>query len=275
MSLTLINGSPADTIPADDRGLAYGDGVFRTLAARAGQVILWRRHYDKLSADCRSLSIVPPLESLLHDYLRSILKHMPDCAIRITVTRGSGGRGYVLPGNVTPRRIVAASPIPEYPADQAIRGVKVRYCEQRLALQPRLAGIKHLNRLENVLARAEWHDPAIAEGLLLDVDGCVIEGTRCNLFLMEKGVLVTPDLSRCGVAGVTRDAVIEQAERHDIPCRVEPVSCERLQAADEILLVNSLIGVWPVAVLEGRTWHDFGMAVRVQKWLHDLADAPA
>jgi 4-amino-4-deoxychorismate lyase len=111
--------------------------------------------------------------------------------------------------------------------------------------------------------------------LLLDVDGCVIEGTRCNLFLMEKGVLVTPDLSRCGVAGVTRDAVIEQAERHDIPCRVEPVSCERLQAADEILLVNSLIGVWPVAVLEGRTWHDFGMAVRVQKWLHDLADAPA
>jgi 4-amino-4-deoxychorismate lyase len=207
--------------------------------------------------------------------LRSILKHMPDCAIRITVTRGSGGRGYALPGNVTPRRIVAASPIPEYPADQAIRGVKVRYCEQRLALQPRLAGIKHLNRLENVLARAEWHDPAIAEGLLLDVDGCVIEGTRCNLFLMEKGVLVTPDLSRCGVAGVTRDAVIEQAERHDIPCRVEPVSCERLQAADEILLVNSLIGVWPVAVLEGRTWHDFGMAVRVQKWLHDLADAPA
>jgi len=275
MSLTLINGSPADTIPADDRGLAYGDGIFRTLAARAGKVILWRRHYEKLSADCRSLSIVPPLESLLQDDLRWILQRMPDCAIRITVTRGSGGRGYALPGDVIPRRIVAASPIPEYPADHAKHGVKVRYCEQRLALQPRLAGIKHLNRLENVLARAEWHDPSIAEGLLLDVDGRVIEGTRCNLFLVEKGVLVTPDLSRCGVSGVTRDAVIGLAARQAIPCRVEPVSCERLQAADAIFLVNSLIGVWPVAALEGRTWHDFEMAVRVQKWLHALADAPA
>ena len=275
MSLTIINGKPGDTVPVDDRGLAYGDGVFRTMAARAGQASLWHRHYAKLSADCQALAIAPPDETLLHEDLRWILQRMPDCAIRITITRGSGGRGYALPEAVTPRRIISASPIPEYPSAHTTRGVKVRYCEQRLALQPRLAGIKHLNRLENVLARAEWHDPSVAEGLLLDVDGFVIEGTRCNLFLMEGGVLVTPDLSRCGVAGVTRDAVIEQALSHGIPCRLEPVSRERLQNADEVFLVNSLIGVWPVATLHGRTWHLFDTASRVRQWLQALADATA
>lgn len=275
MALILVNGTPADAIPADDRGFAYGDGVFRTLAVRAGAVPLWSRHYAKLAADCRALAIEPPSETVLRADVRLIAARMPDCALRITVTRGSGGRGYALPVTVTPRRVVAASPLPGYPVAYATQGVAIRYCAQRLALQPRLAGIKHLNRLENVLARAEWDDAAIAEGLLCDVEGSVIEGTRCNLFLMECGVLVTPDLSRCGVAGVTRDAIIELAASNGMPCRIEPISRERLEAADEVLLVNSLIGIWPVARLEGRSWTTFDAAVRVRQWLDALRDASA
>ena len=122
------------------------------------------------------------------------------------------------------------------------------------------------------LARAEWADPEIAEGLLCDSNDHVIEGTRCNLFLVEQGKLVTPDLSRCGVAGVTRDAIIELAEKNGMACRIETVSRERLEAADEVLLVNSLIGVWPVARIETRTWDRFETATRVRKWLHVLAD---
>lgn len=273
MALTFVDGAQADSIPADDRGFAYGDGVFRTLAVRAGKAPLWDRHYAKLAADCRALAITPPAETLLLEDLRQIAARMPDCALKITVTRGSGGRGYAMPGTVIPRRIVAASPLPDYPAEYVTHGVSVRYCRQRLALQPALAGIKHLNRLENVLARSEWQDPAIAEGLMLDNEDAVIEGTRCNLFLVEQGnVLITPDLSRCGVAGVTRDAVIEQAEKNGMTCRIETVSRERLEAADAVLLVNSLIGVWPVARIEARTWDRVETATRVRKWLHELAD---
>lgn len=273
MTLILVNGEPADSIPADDRGFAYGDGVFRTLAMRDGAVPLWTRHYAKLASDCRALGIDTPSESDLHADIRRVAGRMSDCALRITVTRGSGGRGYGLPETVAPRRIVAASALPQYPAECTVYGVAVRYCTLRLAAQPRLAGIKHLNRLENVLARAEWNDPQIAEGLLCDTDGSVIEGTRCNLFLVERGVLVTPDLSRCGVAGVIRDAIIELAPTHGMACRMEPVSRERLEAADEVMLVNSLIGVWPVARLEGRNWAAFDTAPRLRQWLDALDDA--
>ena len=272
MALTLVDGQPADTLPADDRGLAYGDGVFRTLAVRAGRALLWKRHYAKLTVDCRALGISVPDQTLLLADLRHITTDMPDCALKITVTRGSGSRGYAMPGTVIPRRIVAASPLPDYPTVFATQGVSVRYCRQRLALQPALAGVKHLNRLENVLARAEWHDPSIAEGILMDTEGAIIEGTRCNLFLVERGQLITPDLARCGVAGVSRDAVIEQAEKNGMGCRIETVSRERFEAADEVLLVNSLIGSWPVARIEERIWDRFETATRVRKWLHELAD---
>lgn len=267
MSMTLVDGSPGSAISADDRGFTYGDGVFRTLVLRGGIAQWWPRQYGKLAADCRALDIVPPSDADLRNDIRIIAAQMPDCVLRITVTRGSGGRGYAAPLQPQPRRVVTTAPLPEYPSLWAERGVAVRLCRLRLAEQPRLAGIKHLNRLENVLARAEWDDPEIAEGLLLDGAGHVIEGTRCNLFIVEEGGLVTPDLSRCGVAGVTRDLVMEAANHHGLRCRTEAISRERLIAAREVLLVNSLIGVWPVTVLEEHRWTDFRVAPLVRKWL--------
>ncbi len=268
----LVDGSPAQAIAVDDRGLAYGDGVFRTLAVRGGHARWWARHYARLAADCRTLDIEAPGEAELVRDIAQIAHHMPDCALRITVTRGSGGRGYAAPRPPQPRRIVAASPLPAYPPHWPEQGVTVRLCSLWLSAQPRLAGVKHLNRLENVLARAEWNDPEIAEGLLMDETGNVIEGTRCNLFIVEDGTFLTPDLSRCGVAGVTRDLVMASAAHHGFRCRSETISRDRLQAADEVLLVNSLIGVWPVAVLEGRRWTGFKYAPRVRKWLDGFAD---
>ena len=131
MALTLVDGQPADTLPADDRGLAYGDGVFRTLAVRAGRALLWKRHYAKLVADCRALAITAPDETLLIEDLRHITARMPGCALKITVTRGSGGRGYAIPETVTPRRIVTASPLPDYLDELTTGGVNIRYCRQR------------------------------------------------------------------------------------------------------------------------------------------------
>lgn len=273
MPMILVDGLPANAVPADDRGFTYGDGVFRTLAMRDGYPQWWPQQYAKLAADCGALSITPPAEAELLQDIQRIAVRLPDCALRITVTRGSGGRGYAVPEHSQPRRVVSANPLPEYPAHWTEQGISVRVCELRLAAQPMLAGIKHLNRLENVLARAEWNDPAIAEGLLLDEAGNVIEGTRCNVFIVEDGTLVTPDLSRCGVAGVTRDLVIAAANHHGMRCQIAPVSLQRMEASTEILLVNSLIGLWPVAVLRQHQWSNFKVAPLVRKWL-DALDHP-
>jgi 4-amino-4-deoxychorismate lyase len=148
-------------------------------------------------------------------------------------------------------------------------GVKVRLCALKLALQPALAGVKHLNRLENVLARAEWSDPEIAEGILCDAQGHVIAGTMMNVFIAVDGTLATPGVERCGVAGVTRQRVMEAAERHGVACAVTTLSWTDVVGADEVFLVNSLAGVWPVRDLDGETRVPGETSRAVQRWLDE------
>jgi 4-amino-4-deoxychorismate lyase len=142
-------------------------------------------------------------------------------------------------------------------------------CKLRLGHQPLLAGIKHLNRLENVLAAGEWQDQDVPEGLLSDISGHVISGTRSNLFMQRGNILVTPNLSRCGVAGVQRDRVMDWARQHGVSCKVADFGMEELAQADEIFLVNSVFGLWPVRELAGyrRTQHT--MAWKIKEWLND------
>jgi 4-amino-4-deoxychorismate lyase len=250
----LIDGRPQAHISVLDRGLAYGDGVFRTMLARAGAVRSWPRHFHKLHADCLALDIECPAEGVLAADMREILRVEPDCVLKIIVTRGCGGRGYAPPFAPESTRIVAAFPLPRLRPDAVTVGVRVRWCSTRLSIQPALAGVKHLCRLENVLARAEWTDPGIAEGLMLDTEGRVIEGTMSNLFLLERGQWVTPDLSGCGVAGVQRDRLMALLAASGASCAVERIAPARVMAADLLLLVNSVIGVWWISRLEERHW---------------------
>jgi len=186
--------------------------------------------------------------------------------LKIIVTRGSGGRGYS-PQGTGSRRIVMAFPLPTHAAASFEEGVEVRWCSTPLGHQPVLAGLKHLNRLENVLGRAEWSDPRIAEGLMLDIVGRVIGGTMSNLFLVEGARLVTPDLSLCGVAGVQRARLLQALLRAGEEFAVEHVVPERLLAADAVLLMNSVIGLWRVARLDGREWPNDARLDRYRLWL--------
>jgi len=242
----------AEVIPATDRGLAYGDGVFRTLRAQNGVPMHWARHYAKLANDCAALHIPPPYEALLLAEARAVALPYPHAAVKIIITRGNGPRGYALPELIMPSRVVMSTPLclPLHAGD----GITAYLCQLRLARQPALAGVKHLNRLENVLARAEWSDTAIAEGLLLDQEGLAIGGTMCNLFIVEQNVLATPLLTHCGVAGVTRARIFDIAAKASISCREEHLPLQRLLNADEVFFVNSLIGLWPVAKLNTRRW---------------------
>ncbi|MDE2310060.1 MAG: aminodeoxychorismate lyase [Betaproteobacteria bacterium] len=268
----LVNGKLGNLIGIRDRGLLYGDGVFRTLRASNGRALHWPLHYRKLQHDCAALGIVCPDVALLSAELNDLLVQHPDGVVKLIVTRGEGMRGYAPPVQSMPARIWDVSPMPGYPADWARYGIKARLCQLRLSQQPRLAGIKHLNRLENVLAAAEWDDADIAEGVLLDAQGNVIEGTRCNLFMVRDGELLTPDLSRCGVAGVQRERVMEWAAKHNVPCRVEQFGLAELLAADEVFLVNSVIGLWPVRELQSRTWSHCPVAMQAQKGLAHALD---
>lgn len=265
--MTLVNGLELETIPVRDRGLAYGDGVFRTLTIRKGRLQYWERHYAKLSADCARLALAVPDEALLRRECQLVSYVPPDCVVKIIVTRGEGARGYAISEQTHPTRIVMHSALPCYPSENQDVGIKVRLCGIRLAEQPILAGIKHLNRLENVLARAEWNDPWIAEGLLLDPYGNVIEGVMSNLFLVRRGVLITPDLSRCGVAGVTRERILDWAQQVGIATEIRAVPFDELLDADECLVCNSLIGVWQVRELENRRWGSGVLTPQIREFL--------
>ncbi|HYR05414.1 MAG TPA: aminodeoxychorismate lyase, partial [Gallionella sp.] len=193
----LVNGVPGNSISIRDRGLLYGDGVFRTLRAAQGKALHWPLHYLKLQRDCAVLGVVCPNEALLRAELDQVLVQHPDGVVKLIITRGEGTRGYTPPTDASSTRIWDFLPLPDYPAEWAVQGIKVHVCNLRLSAQPRLASVKHLNRLENVLAAAELsdaqqHDNQLAEGVLLDGEGHLIEGTRSNLFLVFQGELVTP-----------------------------------------------------------------------------------
>lgn len=271
--MILVDGVESAVVSALDRGLAYGDGVFRTLAIRRGVTLQWPRQYAKLAADCAAVGIVPPAEPLLREEVTRVARAEQHCALKVVVTRGPGERGYRYDAKAPAVRIVLSSPYPKYPRSYYDRGVRVRRCRLRLGDQPALAGVKHLNRLENVLARAEWTDSDIAEGLLLDNGDLVIGGTMSNLFIACSGTLVTPDLGRCGVAGVTRDRVVGAALARGVACTVGKVTWSDVLGADEAFLVNSLAGVWPVSELEGTMLSTGPLAGSVRRWLDQDDDA--
>ncbi|MBS4096513.1 MAG: aminodeoxychorismate lyase [Sulfuricella sp.] len=270
--MILVNGQEEERISVRDRGLAYGDGIFRTLTAREGELQYWERQYAKLYEDCLRLDLPCPSELLLRQECEQVSYGQRKCVVKIVVTRGQGNRGYAFPKQNQPTRIVMRADFPHYPEDNWRIGIKVRLCEIRLAEQPALAGIKHLNRLENVLARSEWGDPAIAEGLLLDHSGNVIEGVASNLFMVKDGVLVTPDLRRCGVAGVTRERILEWAKQARVETEIRDIHFDELRKADECIVCNSLIGIWPVRELEDLRWKNTGLVPQIHNFFAEFHD---
>lgn len=264
----LINGQAETGLSPLDRGIAYGDGVFRTLKTSAGKPLWWADHYAALAHDCAALALVCPEERILLAEIKAVAHALTQAVVKITVTRGEGLRGYAPPDPASPTRIVTASPLPDY-ANYAHYGVNVRWCELRLARQAQLAGIKHLNRLENVLARQEWADPNIAEGLLCDDTDAVIGGTMTNIFTMCDGRLHTPDLSLSGIAGVTRTRVLRAARAHAIDVQIGRLEKADILAADEVFLSNSIAGLWRIARLDTQQWVSAEWTEQFTRWIYE------
>ena len=267
-SFTLINGSLTRTLYSSDRGFAYGQGVFTTVRASGGQLQLWDKHLRRLDEGCRRLGF--PIEGLPKLLIKDIgLLPKTDLVVKIIITAGSGARGYATPEQLNPTRVIQIDPFPQHLKDR--QSVALRMCDTRLARQPLLAGLKHLNRLEQVLARSEWRDASVAEGVMLDTEGQVIECTAANLFWVKDRVLYTPDLSNSGVAGVMRAEVLERAEARGVQTEIGFFSPQTLFAADEVFLTNALTGILPVSNIDEHPFAvgDSTMTQQIKIWLHE------
>lgn len=265
--MILVNGECRGHIEISDRGFQYGDGLFETIAVTDGRPVFLDRHLDRLKAGCRRLYIPFPCAELLTLEAQELSRHSSKAVLKLIITRGSGGRGYRQPDVIQTTRVVSLHPFPDYPGIYKEQGITTRFCATRLGLNPALAGIKHLNRLEQVLARAEWTDPAIQEGIMLDINDHVIEGTMTNLFYVKNNTLYTPALVQSGVAGIVRGIIMAPSSDHGLSAIERTFTKDELLSADEVFVCNSIIGIWPVKQIATACFPVGLMTRRLQTWL--------
>ncbi|NOQ17284.1 MAG: aminodeoxychorismate lyase [Methyloprofundus sp.] len=251
--MVLVNGKQQQTIAVTDRGLHYGDGLFETIEIIQGQPIFLTEHLARLKAGCHTLKIPFPSANLLMDEIAQVSKNCTHGVLKLMLTRGSGGRGYRQPEPIQTTRFIALHPYPEYPGSYATQGVAVRFCTTRLGLNATLAGLKHNNRLDQVLARAEWQEE-FQEGLMLNLNEHVIEGTMTNLFVVKEAVLYTPELNLSGIVGIIRQIILLLAEQQNIIVQQAELQQDFVMAADELFLSNSVIGIWPIKSLKNKAY---------------------
>lgn len=256
---TVVNGSLGAAIDARDRGFTLGDGVFETMRVTDGRIARRRHHFDRLHGGCQALGFDAPAESVLADDCALAIGQGGDGVLRLTVSRGLGPRGYAPPQDPEPTRVAAFQPgLPSFRPD----GLTLRWCSMRLACQPRLAGWKHLNRLEQVMARSEWDDPALDEGVMCSVDERVIECTSSNLFWVCGSQVITPSLHDCGVAGVMRARVIERAHALGWDVVVRDAAPAEPTQADEVFITSAVRGIAAVRALGSTTFDPPGPVTR-------------
>lgn len=263
-----VNGKMVSGIAPTNRGFAYGDGIFRTMRLLNGELQDWPLHYQTLVADCSKIQIVCPSAELLMQEFKHLMAtaegdELASGVVKMIITRGDGARGYAPPAICEPTRVLIHSALPVYPAEIYSTGVALYTCQTRLASQPLLAGIKHLNRLENVLARAELKDPRFFDGILRDYDDHVIEAVSGNLFISKDGLVMTPALDRCGVAGVMRQKILDWYKTQGNTVVSTNLFMENLLTADAVVIANSVYGVLQVTQIDQQ-------AIATNDWAREL-----
>jgi 4-amino-4-deoxychorismate lyase len=263
LAMSWVNGVACDQVPSADRGLQYGDGLFETITCIDGQPRWLERHLARLRRGCERLGIAFQDFDGLGSEIAERAGGSSRCILKLILTRGSAvRRGYRPAGDETPTRILSRHAWPGDPADfpVALSGV-------RLGINPQLAGLKHLNRLEQVLAQQKLRGTEREEALMLSSAGHVIGGSMSNLFLADEAGLSTPAVEDCGVAGVMRELVCAAAARHGQPVRVRRIDVAELELAREAFLTNVRWGVRSISELAGRTLESRTLAQLVRGWI--------
>ena len=254
--VALVNGAPPKASVLLSRALHYGDGVFRTLLRHEGHWLDFDRHYVRLVQDCRALGLDPPHVGQLEAELDSLGGGRTQPVVgKIILARSGAGRGYA-PTSRLCERILLRYPAPRFAASLWSEGITAIRSPVTLGAQPLLAGVKHLNRIENVLAARGW-PVNVHEALLCDGAGQVVCGSKSNVFWVRDHKLFTPRLGQCGVAGMMRGKVLDAARALGLSAELVDAPFEQLPAAQEVFVCNSLVGLWPVKRLDA---HDYPAA---------------
>lgn len=252
MDLWLINGEPDGELSPDDRGLNYGDGLFETIALRGGACRFIDDHLQRLANGCQRLHMPEPDMAIIRREIDQLIAGQRDGVVKVVMTRGAGERGYAPPTDCKVTRLVGFAAAE--PTACPVNGVQLTWCKTPVSLNPLLAGLKTLNRLDSVLARAELTNKKYSEGLMLDVAGRVVCGTMSNLFVWKDGMLLTPGLSEAGVNGIMRTKILSIARGAGIQTEVRNIYPDDLDEAEGLFVTNALIGLWPVKALDDRLY---------------------
>lgn len=242
-----VNGLPQTHISLGDRSFQYGDGCFTTIKTKKGELEHWQAHVERMEACLKTLHIPSPDWSQVFDWVMKAVLNDELAGVKIHISRGTGGRGYSPSGIEGPVVTISNFAFPSHYSSWQENGVPLGVCETRLGIQPLLAGHKHNNRIEQVLAKAEIEGTEFTDAVTLNVQNHVIETTMANLFWVKDKKVYTPDLSLSGVAGVMRRKVLEFLQTNGYPVQVATFELSDLLNADEVLMCNSLLGVAPVS----------------------------
>lgn len=268
---TWVDGLRGEMLPADDRGLHYGDGLFETLGVRAGIARFLEAHLARLESGCARLGIrFTTMPELRSEIAAALAQAQSRALLKIIVTRGSAmRRGYAPQGTESARRLLSLWPDAGLPASIA-NGVALRLGASRLADNPALAGIKHLSRIENVMAAAEAATAGVFDALLLDSAGNVVSGAMSNVFIVRGDQVLTPRLDRCGVAGVMRGVVLRECAALGIAAGEGLIALDHVFAADEVFITNVRVGVVPVLRVGEHSFHMSTVARRLAAHIETL-----
>ena len=266
-----INGKLTNKISVEDRAVQYGDGVFETIAVKENLMELWKEHYQRLSKGCKVLKIKCPSELFLKKEISKFVKKIKKnkFILKIIISRGIGGRGYNPPKKEKPTRILGAYNWPDYPKVNFKKGIKMDVCKTRIATQPFLSQIKHLNRLEQIIARSEWQAKNISESIMLDFNENVIEGTMSNIFGVKKNIFYTPNIKFGGVEGIMRGVILKLLKKNKEKYVIKEITLKEFLKFDEVFVCNSIFGIWPVIKVSKKK---FSFGEKTKKIINLLSD---
>jgi 4-amino-4-deoxychorismate lyase len=274
--IVLVNGIAGQCVSPLDRGLHFGDGLFETIACLGGRPRFLSLHLERLALGCARLAIAVDRMDELRNEVQTLARGVDRAIVKVLVTRGTAiARGYGITADEKPTRVTLRYAWPHEDPAWLQDGVQVRTAALRLGENAALAGLKHCNRLEQVLARNEWTEPGISEALLFSSSGRLVSGAMSNVFIVRGSRLRTPRLDLCGVAGVMRHVVLREAARAGIAAEECVSGAQELETAEELFLTNARIGIWPVRVLDGRVMSPGPVTRRLQQLLAPLLEDPA
>lgn len=272
-----VNGQPvASGVSPFDRGLHFGDGLFETIVCRKGTARFLELHLERLARSCERLRINLADVNAVRRELQATAARAGDALLKLIVTRGDAvARGYGWSGTEVATRVVFQYPLPPENVVAVRDGIRVRTARLRYGENEQLAGMKHLNRLEQVLARSEAAAEDADELLVYSGSGLLASGTMSNVFLVQDGRIRTPRMDRCGVAGVMRRAVLRESAVLGVPIEETSLTAEDVARSDEIFVTNARIGIWPVRLLDARALPVGALTSRLQRHMAPLLERPA